>query len=181
MSWKSLIDKSLGTNFDAPKYDPSKGRSKLVRQIDLAAKQHNEGTTRAPNRSWKAGGTDADPSVRFSPKVDGKPVLLDGDETVYIPASRFQDFLKHLKASVEAGELDKEIKAAIEGAKPASTGTTRKRSASGGEKPWSVRKDYDSLTRSQKQSVSRYYNNGKNPDGSLISEVGHKPDAPLAS
>ncbi len=182
MSWKSLIDKALGTDFDKPSYDPKVGRKKLVKQIDLAAKQHQEGTTRAPNRAWKAGGPSDKPAIRFAPKIDGKPVLLDGDTEAYVPAERFQEFLKHLKTSVEAGELDTEIKAALESSKPASgTTTTRKRSASGGEKPWSVRKDYDSLTRSQKQSVSRYYNNGKNPDGSLIAEVGHKPDAPLAS
>ncbi|SEM41079.1 hypothetical protein SAMN05192583_0094 [Sphingomonas gellani] len=123
MSWLSLIDKKLGTNFDAPQYDPKKGRAKLVKQIETAASQHSEGKT-PPSRSWKAGGTEADPAVRYSAKVDGKPVLLDGDATVYVPASRFQDFLKHLKTAVEAGELDKEIKAALDGKKPVTTGST---------------------------------------------------------
>lgn len=121
MSWKSLIDKALGTDFDKPQYDPEVGRKKLVKQIDLAAKQHQEGTTRAPNRAWKAGGPSDKPAIRFAPKVDGKPVLLDGDAQVFIPAERFQEFLKHLKTSVQDGELDAEIKAALESEKPTTT------------------------------------------------------------
>lgn len=113
MSWKSLIDKTLGTDFDKPRYDPTKGRKKLVKVIDTAAQQHREGST-PPTRSWKAGGTENNPSIRFAAKVDGKPVLLDGDKEVFIPASRFQDFLKNLKTAVEAGELDKEIRATLE-------------------------------------------------------------------
>jgi hypothetical protein len=180
MSWKSLVDKALGTNFDAPQYDPQKGRDKLVRQIDLAAKQHSEGTTRAPNRAWKAGGNNA---IRFGAKVDGKPVLLDGDKEVYVPAEHFQSFLKHLKTSVQAGELDKDIKAAMEsGPKVApSIAGARKRSAAGGEKPYAAREGYAELSRSDKQKISAFYRFGKNPDGSVIADVGHKPNAPLAS
>lgn len=120
MSWKSLIDKALGADFDKPQYDPAVGQKKLVRQIDLAAKQFEAGTTRAPNKAWKAGGTKENPSIRFAAKIDGRPVLLDGDEEVFIPTSRFKDFLKHLKKSVEAGELDTEIRTALESDSPAS-------------------------------------------------------------
>lgn len=182
MEWKKLVDKALGTNFDAPVYDPQKGRDKLVRQIDLAAKQHSEGTTRAPNRAWRAGNNEA---IRFAAKLDGKPVLLDGDEAVYVPASRFQDFLKHLKASVEAGDLDKDIKAALESNASAGTSSTRApratsaKPAGSGEKPWQSRSDWAELTVGDKRSIGKYHSQGKNPDGSLIAEVGHKPDAPI--
>ena len=55
------------------------------------------------------------------------------------------------------------------------TTTTPRKRSSGAEKPWEARKDYADLTRSQKQSVSRLYNNGKNPDGSLIRTTGTTP------
>lgn len=107
-----LIDDTLGTHFHTPVYKPEDGRKKLVKQIDLAAKQHKEGTTRAPNRAWAVGNNSA---ISYTPKVEGKPVLIAGKETNYVPAERFQDFLAGLKAAVEAGDLDKEIKAALDG------------------------------------------------------------------
>ena len=55
MEWKKLVDRTLGTNFDAPQYDPQKGRDKLVKSIDAAAKQHTNGSTKVPNRTWKLG------------------------------------------------------------------------------------------------------------------------------
>ncbi|WP_343545697.1 hypothetical protein [Sphingomonas paucimobilis] len=178
-SFLELIDNALGTHFNTPVYKPEDGRKKMVKVIDLAAKQHSEGTTRAPNRSWTAGNNNA---ISFSPKIDGKPVKIGGKETNFVAADHFQDFLSGMRAAVEAGELDKEIKAAIDAPKPAgaaSTSTTPRKRSSGAEKPWEARKDYADLTRSQKQSVSRLYNNGKNPDGSLIKDHGHNPDAPL--
>ncbi|MBD8699302.1 hypothetical protein IFT54_05665 [Sphingomonas sp. CFBP 13714] len=110
MDWKALIDKTLGTHFDAPVYDPAKGRAKLVKVIDKAAEQHKEGKT-PPTRSWKLGSNRA---ISFAPTLNGNPVLLQGEPVSYVPAERFQDFLSGLKAAVQAGDLDDEIKAAIE-------------------------------------------------------------------
>ena len=114
-SFLELIDNTLGTHFHTPVYDPKAGQKKLVRVIDLAAKQHSENITRAPNRSWATGNNNA---ISFAPKIDGKPVRIGGKEINYVPAERFQDFLSGLKAAVEAGDLDKEIKAAIDAPKP---------------------------------------------------------------
>ena len=58
-SFLELIDNALGTHFNTPVYKPEDGRKKMVKVIDLAAKQHSEGTTRAPNRSWTAGNNNA--------------------------------------------------------------------------------------------------------------------------
>ncbi len=110
MDWKALIDKTLGTHFDAPVYDPAKGRAKLVKVIDKAAEQHKEGKT-PPTRSWKLGSNKA---ISFAPTLNGNPLLLQGEPVSYVPAERFQDFLSGLKAAVQAGDLDDEIKAAIE-------------------------------------------------------------------
>lgn len=115
-----FVDDALGTNFDAPVYDPKKGRAKLVKVIDKALEQHSSGKT-PPVRTWKTGNNGA---TSFSPKIDGKPVLIAGKATNYIPSERFADALNELKKDVEAGALDKEIKAAIEGEK-ASSGSVR--------------------------------------------------------
>jgi hypothetical protein len=112
MEWKKLVDRTLGTNFDAPQYDPRKGRDKLVKAIDTAAKQHTDGSTKAPNRAWKLGGNNA---IRFIPKLNGNELLLDDNHPVFVPAEQFQNFLKDLKSSVQAGHLDEQIKAALEG------------------------------------------------------------------
>lgn len=108
-SFLDLIDRTLGTDFNKPAYDPKKGRDKLVRVIDKAAEQHREGRT-PPSRSWKTGHNDA---VSFSPKLDGNPVLIQGEATNYVPAERFQEFLEGMKAAVQKGDLDDEIKAAL--------------------------------------------------------------------
>lgn len=124
-SWLSLIDDALGTHFDAPVYDPKKGRKKLVGVIDKAAEQHKSGQT-PPTRSWKTGNNNA---VRFSPKLNGNPVLIQGKADLYVPAEHFQAFLADLKKDVEAGKLDAEIENALEGtgtaSKPASSSGTR--------------------------------------------------------
>jgi hypothetical protein len=43
MDWKTLVDKTLGTHFNAPVYKAETGRAKLVSVIDKAAEQHKEG------------------------------------------------------------------------------------------------------------------------------------------
>lgn len=112
MSFLELIDNTLGTHFHAPVYDPAKGREKLVKVIDGAATQHKEGRTKVPNRAWTVGNNNA---IAFAPKLSGNPVLIGGKETNYVPAEKFTDFLAKLKTAVEKGELDKEIKAALDG------------------------------------------------------------------
>ncbi len=107
-----LIDNTLGTHFDTPVYKPETGRKKFIKQIELTEGQHKAGTTNAPKRQWAIGNNDA---VRYTPKIDGKPVLIGGKESNHVPNERFPDFLAGLKAEVEAGGLDKEIKAALDG------------------------------------------------------------------
>ncbi len=128
MDWKALIDKTLGTHFNAPVYDPAKGRDKLVKVIDKAAEQHKEGKT-PPTRSWKLGSNRA---ISFAPVLNGNPVLLQGEAVSYVPAERFQDFLSGLKAAVQAGDLDDEIKAALDGESSSGTRGGKPRAAATG-------------------------------------------------
>ncbi len=185
MDWKALIDKTLGTHFNAPVYDPATGRAKLVKVIDKAAEQHKDGKT-PPTRSWKLGSNKA---ISFAPTLNGNPVMLQGEAISYVPAERFQDFLSGLKAAVQAGDLDDEIKATLDGESSSGTrggkaaqrsrGTSSAGKSEDANHPSVARSDYASMTTAQKQSVSRLYRNGKNADGSLIADVGHKPDAAL--
>ncbi|KQN09095.1 hypothetical protein [Sphingomonas sp. Leaf28] len=143
-----LIDNTLGTHFHTPVYDPQTGRKKILRVIELASKQHNEGTTRAPNRSWAAGNNEG---ISFSPKIDGKPVLIGGKETNFVHKSRFQDFLKGLKAAVEKGDLDKEIKAALDGDAAPRASTSSSSGTRSGRNPLS----------NVRSSIGRSLGNGK--------------------
>ena len=109
-NYLDLIDNSLARGFNAPVYDPKKGREALVAVVDKAAEQHKNGET--PNiRSWKLGNNGA---ISFTAKVRRAIVPIGGAETNHVPAERFQDFLKALRAAIVAGELDNEIKAALE-------------------------------------------------------------------
>lgn len=175
MEWKAWIDSKLGTNFEEKAYDPQKGRDKLVKVIDKAAEQHSEGKT-PPTRTWKTGGNNA---IRFIPTLNGNPIMLDEGKAAFVPAEHFQKFLTQLKASVQNGDLDKEIKTALES--KGKTTSTSSRASAKGDKPYAVREGYADLSRADKQKISAFYRHGKNPDGTLISEAGHKPDAPLAS
>ena len=170
-SFLELIDNALGTHFATPVYDPAKGREKMVKVINKAAEQHKNGQTPA-TRSWKLGNNNA---IRFEPKLNGQPVLIGGEATNFVHADRFQTFLSGLKAAVEKGDLDSEIKAALEDTNK--SGTTRKRSTGSVDKPWTARKGWDQLSAEDKRAISSRYRFGKNPDNSIIAEVGHKPDA----
>lgn len=172
-SWLDLTDPSLEKGFNAPVYRPEPGRAQVVAMIDKAITQYQANPdSKAPNRVWKKG---TNGGVSFAPKIKGKELILGGKETHYIPADKFVDALKQLKAAVEGKEYDADIKAALDSVKAP---TTRK---VGGDKAWTARKDWSDLSFAQKQTITANYRNKMNPDRSLISEVGHQPDAPIVS
>jgi hypothetical protein len=105
-----LIDNTLGTHFNAPVYDPAKGRAKLVKAIDGAATQHGENRTKVPNRAWTVGNNNA---IRYKPTLNGHPILIGDKEENYVPSERFGDFLSGFKAAVQAGEFDDQIESAL--------------------------------------------------------------------
>ncbi len=150
-----LIDNALGTHFNAPVYKPEKGRAKLVKVIDKAAAQRAAGET-PPTRSWKTGSNGA---VSFSPKIDGKPVLIGGEAVNYVPGDRFDTFLEGLKAAVQAGDLDDEIKAALEGDEAGSAFSAPKaaRNVSGSSGERGARSPMSNL----RSSVGRSLSNGR--------------------
>lgn len=186
------INNKLAETFHHTPYDPSAGRTKLVKEIDKIADQHKEGRTKVPNRAWVIGYD----SIRLTLRLNGHVIPLpdpetgDPKESSYVPPAEFQAFLGDLRAAVEAGELDEQIRPAMErapGKLGSEVGNTTPRTraprstkpASSASKPWTARKGWEELSVEDKRAISSRHRFGKNPDNSLIAEVGHKPDAPL--
>jgi len=165
--------------FDKAPFDKEAGRKKLVDRIARALKQFN-------GEQGKQGGSDFEigynNQIRYRPTLNGHRIKL-ADEADYFPttSAKFAQLLSEFSKAADNGEYDDQIEAALSA--PAAAAPVRRSRSTGnkssGEKPWAVRKNWASLSKADKQSIGRYYSNGKNPDGSVIAEVGHKPDAPL--
>jgi hypothetical protein len=135
-SFLELIDNTLGTHFNAPVYDPAKGRAKLVKAIDGAATQHGENRTKVPNRAWTVGNNGA---IRYKPTLNGHPIFIGDKEENYVSSDRFPEFLKGFKAAVEAGDFDAQIESALtDGGSTPARGTG---SLGGGRKRATAAKD----------------------------------------
>jgi len=104
------INNKLKDTFAQKPYDPAPGRKRVIRMIDNAASQYLEGKTKAPNRAWRTGHE----AVSFQLDLNGEYVPIGGERINYLAPEDFQPFLADLKAAVEAGELDQEIRAALE-------------------------------------------------------------------
>jgi len=77
-------------------------RKPLVKALNTAIDQYENGRTKAPNRMWTANGD----TVKFAPKFKGEPLAISGKTEHFIAAEQFVQAVKNLIASVEAGELD---------------------------------------------------------------------------
>ncbi len=102
----SLVDDKLRDAFHKVVPDHTKARMQLIKSIDKATKQFNEGKQpRGASKWWSAQNN----VVEFTPNLNGKPISIGGKTKSYIPAERFPNALDHLRASVEAGELDGQL------------------------------------------------------------------------
>lgn len=91
--------------FDRKAVDPTKTRRPLLRGIDRTLAQFKTGLTGTPT-GWyhlKNG------VVALTVKVAGETFEINGSATNHLPADRFEEFLAHMRAAVEAGEFDKEL------------------------------------------------------------------------
>ena len=181
----SLIDNvGLAEAFNLKPHDPTKARQPLLKGIASARKQFTATPrmSKAPNRWW----TVKNGVVALTVKVAGDTFDINGVATNHMPEERFAEFLDKFALAVEAGEFDDELKnkgngdAKVRIAPGTKTGHNAKKRVAGDQHPSNDRKDWDGLTRAEKQKVSALYRFGKNPDGSVISEAGYKPDAKLA-
>ena len=119
----ALSDDKLEIKHSQRPYDPSKDRAALIKSLNGADTQYQNGSTKAPNRMWTAANT----VVAFTPKFKGVPLNIGGKETHYIPGVRFSAAIKALVASVEAGELDK----VLEGSEGKNEGSAKPRAPRG--------------------------------------------------
>lgn len=101
-----LVDDTLGTTFAKPAFDAEKARRPLIRGIEKTKTQFTEGKTKAPRRWWDVSNN----VVAFSPTLEGQPLQINGKDILYIPTERFVEFLDTVRAAVEAGEFDDELK-----------------------------------------------------------------------
>lgn len=111
-----LADDKLAETFNLKAVDPAKARKPIVKQIDNAINQFASATPVKGRKLWK----ESNGVVEFNSPFD-----IGGKSTLYIPAERFGEFLKALKATVEAGEADQAIKDRANGAAPAASGAKR--------------------------------------------------------
>lgn len=96
----TLTDNKLREAFLKPEYDPTKARAKVIASLDKAVEQFGRIEPTKGKKMWKVNNKVVELSLPFA---------LNGDHSFTIPAERFPDAVKNLKAAINAGELDKEL------------------------------------------------------------------------
>lgn len=171
----------LADAFAVKPEDPTKARRPLLDGIQRTREQFAErghGAAKPGARWWQ----EQNGIVAFTMKLGGCALNLNRAATNHIPEAKFAAFLDTLEQAVNAGQLDAALKANQEerARTPATAGARRGKSRAGGERlPSNDREDWDSLTWAQRQKINALYRDGRNPDGTVIAEVGYKPDAPI--
>ena len=106
---------SLSETFHLKSYNPEPGRNRVKLALANARKQFGAvPPSKAPNKLWQIG---HDGALKFTLKLNGNAIPLGGEQSNYMPSGEFEGFLDDLHAAVDAGELDNEIKAALESTK----------------------------------------------------------------
>lgn len=95
----------LAEVFNRPAHDPAKARKPLLKGIETAKKQFENGQTKAPNRWWKV----SNEVVALTVKLGGDVFSINGVDTNHMPQERFVEFLDKFTTAVNAGEFDEEL------------------------------------------------------------------------
>lgn len=172
----SLIDNvGLAETFNIKPHDPAKARSPLLKGIASAKKQFENGQTKAPNRWWKVSNN----VVALTVKLAGDTFTINGVQTNHMPAERFPEFLDKFKSAVESGEFDEELASHGKGEAKVHIASAKKTATktSGDKYPKHLNPAYEGLEAQQKRNLGRWWSMGRNPDQSLRSEAGDKPEA----
>ncbi|EIZ78261.1 hypothetical protein WSK_3143 [Novosphingobium sp. Rr 2-17] len=115
----SLADDKLHEVFSRKPHDPSKARKPIIKGIERTRDQFLA-TEPAKGRKWfKVSNNVVELTLPFA---------IDGKNTFYVPGERAVEFLDKLKATVESGDLDKDIEAGA-GERPVSAATSGKKRA----------------------------------------------------
>ncbi|MBY9064282.1 hypothetical protein K7957_15190 [Sphingomonas yunnanensis] len=179
-SLAGFIDNTgLAEAFAARAEDPAKARRPLLDGIRRTREQfaaRASEAARVGSRWWQL----QNGVVALTVKIGGDVLPLNGAATNHLPEGVFAAFLDALEQAVEAGELDETLRARqAERTRPARGAEPAQRQRVPGRHPSNDRDDWDSLTWAQRQKVSAFYREGRNPDGSVIATVGYRPDAPI--
>jgi hypothetical protein len=100
-----VIDNALKHVFDRRAVDPTKARRPLLHGIDRALAQFKSGSAGTPTGWYRL----RNGVVALTVKVGGNTFDIIGVATNHMPADRFEAFLGHMRAAVEAGEFDAEL------------------------------------------------------------------------
>lgn len=184
-SLASFIDNDgLAEAFATKPDDPAKARKPLLDGVARTREQYAARTTstaKAGGRWWQV----QNGIVAFTVKVGNDTLPLGGAETNHLPEAVFDAFLTKFEQAVNAGELDDAMKAILDERARSQAlingGRRGKSVPRGGRHPGNDREDWDSLTWAERQKINALYREGKNPDGTVIAEVGYNPDAPLTA
>jgi Tfp pilus assembly protein PilN len=103
---KGLIDNTLEAVFSRKEPDAQALRKPLLKGIEQAQTQFENGSTKAPGRWWRV----SNGVVALTVKVKGDTFDINGVATNHMPQERFVEFLSKFKTAVEAGEFDAELK-----------------------------------------------------------------------
>jgi carbon monoxide dehydrogenase subunit G len=104
------IDNDLAAEFNAPVYDPLKGRAKALAGVKRTMDQFlATKPSTAPNKWFTVKGA----VVKFTAVLNGQAIGIDDEEIVYIPKEQFAAFLTDFSAAIDAGDFDDEIEAAL--------------------------------------------------------------------
>ena len=182
-SMLGLIKNDLEEAFSRQPFDPAKGRQRLLDGIERSRQQFAQ-TEPVRGRKWFTVNNNV---VAFSPtQGNSGPLTINGLTTNFIPVEAFGQFLDNMQAAVDAGEFDAEIERAakhngmVSGTADVAIPSGKAKQAKSQPTSAPVRRaDWDTLSRGEKQRVSALYRYGKNPDGTMIAEVGERPNAPI--
>ena len=124
----SLADDKLHEVFSKKPHDPVKAREKVLAGIDRTKSQFGQ-TEPVKGRKW----------FRVNNNVVELtlPLEVGGKRTLYIPGERFDEFLTKFRASVHAGDLDKEIEASLANEPAPRASASSASSAGTGRSGWS--------------------------------------------
>ncbi len=130
----ALNDKTLAEQYAYVAPDKTRHRKPFLAGLAKAETAFGEGKQpRGGTAMWSA----ANNIVRFTPKLAGTPIAIEGETVFHIPAERFPNAIAELRKSVEAGELDDTLHAAVEGASKGGTKVARDPNAGSVRAGWS--------------------------------------------
>jgi hypothetical protein len=174
----------LADTFNHQTEDLQKVRKPMLEGIKRAREQfatRGDGQFRSANRWWQI----KNDVIALTVKVGGEVMDINGASTNHLPVDRFEEFLEMFEQAVGKGEFDEELRERGIGRPKPRQATVKEAPKSdtilvGQRHPSNDREDWDELTWAERQKISALYRSGKNPDGTIITKIGYRPDAPLA-